>query len=140
VVAICPLAVPWTTVTQTARLAFPSLSVSKSRQASPGLLPLQLVSSKFQVYRVAPMPQAGPVQNWFKSFWPGSSSGPCWSLVQTWAAAGGAEKRIQSKRPQARAFPMPVAKAAAEARGPATVHESHPFLSRLISALPTSIA
>ncbi len=73
-------------VTQTALFAFPSggLSVSKRAQASPVLLPVQFVSSKFQLIKelLPPVPQVPTLQNWFRSFWPGKSSTPCRSFVQ----------------------------------------------------------
>src|SRR5439155_17652035 len=83
------------TVTQTARSASPSWLRSMRAQASPVLLPVQFTSSNCHRREsvVAEEEHAGPGSHSpLKSFWPGWSSGPCPSLMQT-ARTGAAARR-----------------------------------------------
>src|SRR5439155_23107791 len=75
------------TVTQSAKLAFPSMSVSKRAQASPLLLPPKATSSQFQLTtksKGAAVMES--MQNSIRSFWPGSSIAPWRSGVHRMAA------------------------------------------------------
>src|SRR5881409_3285156 len=75
------------TVTQSAKLAFPSMSVSKRAQASPLLLPPKATSSQFQLTTKSKgAAVAVSMQNSVRSFWPGSSIAPWRSGVHRMAA------------------------------------------------------
>src|SRR5207245_8084038 len=75
------------TVTQSAKLAFPSMSVSKRAQASPLLFPEKPGSSQLQLTTKSKEPvAAGSMQNSVRSFCPDSSIAPCMSGVH-WKAA-----------------------------------------------------
>src|SRR5882724_12471168 len=83
------------TVTQTARSARPSRLVSIRAQASPVLPPDQLVSSNCHRREsvVDEAEHVGPgSHSLLRSFWPGTSSRPCPSVIQTARTGAAATK------------------------------------------------
>ena len=100
------------TVTQSAKLALPSMSVSKRAQASPLLFPAKVALSQFQLTTKSKGAEAtGSKQNLVRSFWPGSSIAPWRSGVHWTAANDGVGLAATPRRIAAAAHQMPNASA-----------------------------